>query len=70
MNDWEFCQIFQSTSSIQRKTEKEEAEAFEKQFQSTSSIQRKTRKQISNLFQEAISIHFLYTEEDGSKLTW
>ena len=56
--------IFQSTSSIQRKTETRKGTPSRKAFQSTSSIQRKTEIFVFLQVYFFISIHFLYTEED------
>ena len=60
--------IFQSTSSIQRKTAGGSSCEAAGRFQSTSSIQRKTRPENSSIPAAGISIHFLYTEEDTGLL--
>ena len=57
--------VFQSTSSIQRKTWLHYLHEERKSFQSTSSIQRKTKAHKRTIRIIFISIHFLYTEEDN-----
>ncbi len=57
-------EIFQSTSSIQRRTDKGIHVIVFVVFQSTSSIQRRTHGRIPGKRVWHISIHFLYTEED------
>ena len=58
--------LFQSTSSIQRKTVFPAVRFPAAIFQSTSSIQRKTGQPEMQLLLRNISIHFLYTEEDNN----
>ena len=60
--------IFQSTSSIQRKTHKRSNGISGRVFQSTSSIQRKTPSGKHRGGCGGISIHFLYTQEDYALL--
>ena len=62
-------EAFQSTSSIQRKTETEHYCENEISFQSTSSIQRKTQYSSKGFVDGIISIHFLYTEEDPTAIS-